>query len=276
MANSTDTVQQYYTQGTLRDRVFGWLSDNGINSDDLTYERLYPIDQLHGRGIEATREHARYASIGKDQHVLDLGCGIGGASRFLAGECGCRVTGIDLTAEFIEVASVLTRRCGLADRVEHRQAGATDLPFEDEAFDHVWCHNVTMNIEDKAGLVSEVARVLKPGGRFSCAEVGLGPAGEPGFPLPWGTDPASSFLVAPEEMRRLVEGGGLRVIDQIDLTPVTTAFRKAQAERIARGERPVQANHIAMGDGFPERARNMAANAEAGRVVEHIIVAEKI
>jgi len=134
-------------------------------------------------------------------HVLDIGCGIGGASRVIASSRQCTVTGIDLTPEYVEVSRELTRRCGLADRIDYRQANALDLPFDDESFDHVLCHNVTMNIEDKAGLAKEITRVLKPGGHFSCVEAGLGPAGEPSFPLPWAQDATFSFLVTPDEMR---------------------------------------------------------------------------
>lgn len=275
MTDVTNTVQQHYSQGTLHSRVFGWISEAGLDPDHLTSEQLYPMDQLHGRGVLATREHADTAGIRRDQHVLDLGCGVGGASRCLASEYGCRVTGIDLTPEFIEVASDLTRRCGLVDRVEHRQGDATDLPFEDATFDHVWCHNVTMNIEDKTGLLREVARVLKDGGRFSCAEVGLGPVGEPSFPLPWATDPTSSFLVSPTEMQRLVEDAGLRVIDQVDMTGIILAFRKSEQAGAARREQGVRANHVVMGDEHPARVRNSSVNTDEGRLVEHIIVAEK-
>jgi ubiquinone/menaquinone biosynthesis C-methylase UbiE len=76
------------------------------------------------------------------------------------------VAAIDLTPNFVEAARILTARCGLADRIEFRQANALALPFQDGTFDHVWSYAVTMNIADKEGLGREVARVLKPGGRF--------------------------------------------------------------------------------------------------------------
>ena len=118
-----------------------------------------------------TREHAERARIRAGMYVLDLGCGLGGASRYLAAECGCRVAAIDLTPNFVEVARLLTARCGLADCVEIREASALALPFQNGTFDHVWSFAVTMNIADKEGLAHEVARVLKPGGRFSCNEI---------------------------------------------------------------------------------------------------------
>jgi ubiquinone/menaquinone biosynthesis C-methylase UbiE len=117
-------------------------------------------------------------------YVLDLGCGLGGASRYLAAECGCRVAAVDLTRNFVEAARILTARCGLADRVEIRQANALALPFQDGTFDHVWSYAATMNVADKEGLWREVARVLKPGGRFSCNEIAQRSGEAPVFPLP--------------------------------------------------------------------------------------------
>ena len=165
MTNGTDAVRQRYAMSGIMDRVIAFLLERGIDPERPTYQDFFPFDQLHGRGIEATREHMERAGIKPTMHALDLGCGVGGCSRVISATCGCRVSGIDLTPEFIEVAGELTRRCGMADRIEFRQGDALALPFAEGTFDHVWCHNVTMNIQDKGKLASEVARVLKRGGR---------------------------------------------------------------------------------------------------------------
>jgi ubiquinone/menaquinone biosynthesis C-methylase UbiE len=146
MAGVSDRVQNHYTHGGLLDRILEFLSKAGIDPDHLTADDLFCCDQMHGRGILATREHIEHAGIEPGMHVLDLGCGIGGSSRVIASDCGCRVTGIDLTQEFIDVAQELTERCGLAGQIEFRQGDALEMPFEDACFDHVWSHNVTMNI----------------------------------------------------------------------------------------------------------------------------------
>ena len=275
MSDVSKTVQGHYTQGTLLERIFGHLEESGIDTGQLTQEDLYPFDQLHGRGVAATRDHVEFAKITPSMHVLDLGCGIGGSSRYLASHCDCRVTGIDLTQEFVDVARELTTLCGLTDRIDFRRADALNLPFEDASFDHVWSYNVTMNIEDKIGLATEIARVLKPQGRFSCAEIGQGPAGEPSYPLPWASNSSSSFLATPDDMRSALETGGLRVIKQIDLTETNLAFQKEVRERTERGELPLQVNHVVMGDDFPQRAQNAGKMVSEGRLVEHMIMAEK-
>lgn len=276
MADISATVQGHYTQGNLLERIIAYLEKDGKDPDNIKIEDLYPFDQLHGRGITSTKEHVEFAGIGSGMHVLDLGCGVGGASRHIASTCDCKVTGIDLTQEYVDVAGELTRRCGLSDRIDFQQANALDLPFEDANFDYVWSHNVTMNIEDKITLASEVARVLKTGGRFSCAELSQGPAGEPSYPLPWASDSSSSFLATPEGMRSALEAGGLRVVKEVDLTEINVAFQKEMRERAERGDAPFQANHVVMGDDFPQRVQNSSRMMVEGRLVEHMIMAEKL
>ncbi len=268
-------VERHYGRGKLLDRLLAALAQAGIDPEKPSYEQLWPYDQLHTRGVAATREHVERANIRPDMHVLDLGCGIGGSSRYLAGAVGCRVTGIDLTQEYIELARELTRRCGLDDRIAYRQANALALPFPRGAFDHVYSHNVTMNIQDKTGLAAEVARVLVPGGRFSCSELGRGPVGEVTYPTPWASDAAASFLLTPDDMRAALEAGGLRVLEQIDLTEINRAALKEAYERAERGEPPLEQNHVVMGDDIRERFRNSSKGVLDGALVEYLVIAEK-
>ena len=275
MINDTGAVRERYAMSGILDRVIGFLHERGIDPERPSYQDFFPFDQLHGRGIEATREHLERAGINSSMNVLDLGCGVGGCSRVIAATCGCRVTGIDLTPQFIEVAQELTRRCGMANGIEFRQGNALDLPFAEGTFDHVWCHNVTMNIQDKRKLASEVARVLKRGGRFSCSENAQGPGGALIFPLPWATDAAASFLVTPAMMLRALEEGGLRISEEVDLSDLWIAFLKEMRARAERGDPPLNANHVIMGDDIGERVKNAGRCAMEKRVVEHFILAEK-
>ena len=275
MINDTDAVRELYGLSGILDRVTAFLLERRIDPERPSYQDFFPFDQLHGRGIEATREHIERAGINSTMQVMDLGCGVGGCSRVIAATCGCRVTGIDVTPQFIEVARELTRRCGMADRIEFRQGDALDLPFAEGTFDHVWCHNVTMNIQDKSKLASEVARVLKRGGRFSCSEVGQGPGGAPIFPLPWATEASASFLVTPALMRQTLEEGGLRIREEIDLSDAGIASLREMRARVERGDPPLNAIHVIMGDDIGERIKNFSRCAIEKRLVEHFILAEK-
>jgi SAM-dependent methyltransferase len=259
-------VQAHYGQSNHLERIEQRLKAMGVDPLRPTIQDLNLFDQLHGYGIVATEAHADRAGIRAGMHVLDLGCGLGGSSRYLAAVRACRVTAIDLTPEFISVARVLTERCRLPVSIDYREANALALPFDDESFDHVWCHNVTMNVADKAGLATEVCRVLRTDGRFSCVETEQGPGGPPEFPVPWASDPAYSFLVTPETMRAALVGAGLHVIEQIRFQP----------DLAKRGSPPRQAQDIVMGDDFEIRLENIRTGTREDRLVDQFILAEKL
>ena len=104
--------------------------------------------------------------IGQDSSVLDLGCGNGTTAIWLASASGGRVTGIDLSG--VRVANALEKRAALSpelgDRVAFEKASATELPFADGSFTHVWSQAVIYHVPDKRKVLSEAHRVLAEGG----------------------------------------------------------------------------------------------------------------
>src|ERR1700757_3805081 len=175
-------VSEHYSRGVLRERLHSALVEDGVDPHRPGLAALAPYDQFHGRGLEATVEMANALAVRSGDHILDVGSGIGGPARYFAHRFGCRVTGIDLTAEFCEAARTLTRAVGLADRVDFQQGNALKMPFPEARFDGAYSLNVPMNIADKAGLYREIHRVLKGGAWFVLAEVAQGPAGPPTYP----------------------------------------------------------------------------------------------
>ena len=156
-------ISGHYSQGGLLARLEASLREDGADPASPTLEELAPYDHFHGRGLEATEDMANRLPVSAADRILDIGSGLGGPARYMARRFGCRVAGIDLTAEFCEVARLLTARLGLEDRVSFRQGDALALPFDDEAFDGAYSMNVSMNIADKRALYRGIRRVLKPG-----------------------------------------------------------------------------------------------------------------
>ena len=107
-------------------------------------------------------------AIGPDAHTLDLGCGNGTTAIWLAGFSGCRVTGIDLSGVRVDNAKADRERQApeLQERLAFEKASATDLPFPDRAFSHVWSQAVIYHVPDKRAVLQEVYRVLADGGIF--------------------------------------------------------------------------------------------------------------
>jgi len=116
VTNLESQVQHHYGRSDLLDRIEARLRAANIDPQKLRPEDLHPFGQLHGGGIIATKEHASRVGLQAGMHVLDLGCGLGGSSRYLAAACGCNVSAIDLTPEFVELARLLTMRCGLSEK----------------------------------------------------------------------------------------------------------------------------------------------------------------
>lgn len=260
-------IERHYSRGGLTDRILTALRDAGKDVNSLSYSDLWPLDQFHTRGREATAELAQSAGLRAGLHVLDVGCGIGGPARMLAAQFGCRVTGIDLTEEFCQTAADLSASAGLSGSVEFRCANALDLPFEAESFDAAWTQHASMNISDKGLLYSEIHRVLKPGGRLAMYDVAAGPTSPIHFPVPWAREASISFLIAPEEMRRKLEEAGFRAISWKDGTDEARAWFQAMVERnAAEGQGPRLGLHHVLGPDWPAMIANLGRNFQEQRI----------
>jgi sarcosine/dimethylglycine N-methyltransferase len=132
-----------------------------------TAEELFEFDQDHYGGLGAVDALARRAGIGAASRVLDLCAGLGGPARFLASRRGCRVVALELHAGRAAGAVRLTRKVGLAGRVNVVRADAQTLPFADATFDACLSQEALMHIADKAAVLSGCRRVLRPGGRLA-------------------------------------------------------------------------------------------------------------
>ena len=263
-----EQVSRHYSSGGLLERLRAALAAEGIDRDHPTVEQLAPFDHFHGRGLEATQDAANLVTPTAADHILDVGSGIGGPARYFAQRFGCRVTGIDLTTEFCEVARVLTGAVGLAERVTFQQGNALATPFTDASFDGAYSMNVSMNIADKPGLYREVHRVLKPGAWFVLSEIAQGPAGAPTYPTPWAKTAATSFLTTPEETRDALAAAGFAVVQSRDTAAQAAAFTARARAMIARGEKPpFHAVYLIHGDLAREMAANGARDLAAGKII---------
>ncbi|HWB85054.1 MAG TPA: methyltransferase domain-containing protein [Bryobacteraceae bacterium] len=209
MTDSIIKVRERYNATGLTGRIKSVLTTLAPESETLTVAQLAPLDQFHTRGILATAELASAAGLDSSTRVMDLGCGIGGPARYLAATFGCEVTGIDLSSAFIDAATYLTARCGLADRVTFQVGDALHLPFADASFDAVFLQHVAMNIEDRGALYAEVRRILAPGGRFITYDLVLRD-GDVVYPVPWARDAAASFLLSESDTRIALERAGYK------------------------------------------------------------------
>ena len=181
-------------------------------------------------GLSATDELAALAGVREGQRVLDVGCGVGGPARRLAGRFGAKVTGIELSRRLFETAVALTELVKMTDRVQIEQASALALPFEDRSFDIVTMQHVAMQITEKDELFGELTRTVEPGGRLALHEIFSG-AGELHYPLAWATDPSMSALERLSDCTERLTNLGFDVADFIDHSEDGRRFHEKSIEK---------------------------------------------
>lgn len=262
-------LQEHYGRTDLETRILSALEKAGKDIDALTREDLFTFDEFHIGGRYETRKLAGLAELKPGTRILDLGCGIGGPARTLAGEFGCDVTGIDIMEEYCQTAQSLTRRVGMEDRVRFRHGDVADMPFETETFDGAWAQHTTMNIQDKQGLFREIHRVLTPKGRFIFHEVCAGPNQPIHFPVPWAHETALNYLIPLEALRQGLTDQGFSEEKWTDVSADSLEwYKKASAQMAANQKKAAKPLGIKllMGDTTPAKAANVVRNLEEDRI----------
>ncbi len=117
------------------------------------------------KDLDAFRRHAQLIADQMPEHgsVLDLAPGPGFLAIELARLGRYRVTGLDISTTFVRIATEKAREAGVT--VEFRHGNAAQMPFDDGVFDGVVCRAAFKNFADPVGVLKEIYRVLKPGGK---------------------------------------------------------------------------------------------------------------
>ncbi|XP_047314079.1 probable tocopherol O-methyltransferase, chloroplastic [Impatiens glandulifera] len=121
--------------------------------------------------IRMIEEALLFAGISSDDHkppkrIVDVGCGIGGSSRYMAKKYGAECEGITLSPVQAKRAEELAAVKGLEHVTNFQVADALEQPFPDDEFDLVWSMESGEHMPDKAKFINELTRVTAPGGRI--------------------------------------------------------------------------------------------------------------
>jgi tocopherol O-methyltransferase len=162
-------IQQFYDNSSgLWEEIWGEHMHHGYYGKDGTRKldrRQAQIDLME----ELLTWTADFTPTNRPHQILDVGCGIGGASLYLAEKFGARVTGITLSPIQANRAQERAKALGLATKSDFQVANALKMPFPDNSFDLVWSLESGEHMPDKVKFLQECYRVLKPGGKLMLA-----------------------------------------------------------------------------------------------------------
>jgi len=270
------SVSDHYLHGDLLKAIEAALPALGKTLSNVTIEDLAPIDEFHIGGRQATDNLIDQLDFSEQHHVLDVGCGLGGAARYVASKHNNRVTGIDLTPEYIETGRALCDWVKLDKYVTLEQGSALSMPFQDNIFDGAYMLHVGMNIDDKALLFSEIDRVLRPGSSFGVYDVMRQKEGELIYPVPWAAESSTSKLSSPDQYRQALSDAGFEVSREDNRREFELEFFKNLREKVeANGGPPPLGLHTLMKESTSVKIKNMIDNIAEGYIAPVEIIARK-
>ncbi len=270
-------LNRHYGPGGLIDAVRRGIERLGKSTATVALDDLAPLDEFHVGGREASQALLDPLAFSTADRVLDVGCGLGGTARYVAQRYGCRVTGVDLTSEFVETGRELNAWLGLEERVTLHHGDALALPFAGASFDAAYLLHVGMNIADKGALFAEIARVLRPGGKVALYDLVLSGEGDITYPVPWASEAAMSFVAPPEAYRAALNAAGCEVVLLRDRRDYALQFFDAVRAKARHSDGPPPLGlHLVMGELAGTKYRNMIEAIIAGVIAPVEIVATRV
>lgn len=275
MITTEAKVANHYTSGALMAAISAGWERMQAGSDTAPIDQLAGVDEFHIGGRPATSMVCEQMQLSPGLKVLDVGCGLGGSARFMAATYDTVVEGVDLTPEYVAVGNELTREVGLSDKVGLVEGSALNLPKANASFDRVTMFHVGMNIQNKALLFSEIARVLKPGGTLAVYDV-MRIGDQPlDFPVAWAQDQSTSFVEFVAAYRSVIENAGLNVTVESPQKELGLEFFAKMKARMAESGPPPLGLHLVMGKDAGAKAANMAGNMAKGAIAPVLLLAKK-
>lgn len=163
-----ERIQLFYDESSrLWEQVWGEHMHHGYYGPDGQTRAASP-QEAQRILIEKILDWGEAASP-SPQSILDVGCGVGGSTLYLASKYQATATGITLSPVQAARATTRAQTAGLAEHVGFQVADALAMPFADNSFDLVWSLESGEHMADKGQFLRECCRVLRPGGRLIVA-----------------------------------------------------------------------------------------------------------
>lgn len=269
--NSIEPSFDRYTSGTLRDRVFAALRSAGVDPQAFKATDLREADHFHTGGLQATSFVANSLGLGAGTRVLDVGAGLGGPARCFAMR-GALITGVDITAEFVDLARELDANCALDRSITMLRRPGHDTGLADASFDAAVLMHVGMNLADKPSVFAEVWRLLRPGAVFGIYDL-MGTNNLP-YPMPWAERAEASFVESAADYAGALKDAGFAVTGQVERTVEVLEVLEQMRGALEAGTDPLATPLVLREDG-PLAVANLSAAITSRQLVPLLMLASK-
>ncbi len=152
--NSDDADRFYHAIWGGEDIHIGWYETKAEPIADASRKTVARMADRIADGLNA------------NSRILDMGSGYGGAARYLAKRFDCSVVALNLSEAENERCRELNKTQGLEHKIEIVDGSFEQVPTGDQVFDLVWSQDAILHSGDRSRVITEVARILKPNGRF--------------------------------------------------------------------------------------------------------------
>ncbi|NVM45709.1 MAG: methyltransferase domain-containing protein [Candidatus Lokiarchaeota archaeon] len=202
-------------------------------------------EQIHVGGPEQTDILAIKAGLDRardDFFLLDICSALGGPARHLAEVYGINVVGLDITPEMVSEAKKRTIGKPYESKIEYRIGSGLDIPAHSNSFDCVWGQDAWCYIRDKARLIEEIWRVLKPRGILAFTDWIWGPVRAPEEE----SDFLMEFMVFPDLQTldgysKVMENLGYKIVETQDLQEDFAKHMDKYAETLQKAKSDIEA-----------------------------------
>eukprot|EP00941_MAST-03F_sp_MAST-3F-sp1_P000254 g254.t1 len=273
---SSVPISRLYDAPNIYEEVLSQLSSSGKRPPFV--EKDLVVTEFHVGGEKATASLLGQLNLGQSSCVLDVGCGLGGASRFASRHYGCEVLGVDLTSSFVKAGNQFTELLGGdLSKVDLRCGSALELSAATgsvESFDCAFMLHVGMNIENKDRLFQSVASQLKSGGLFGIYDQMLMSKdgiqkSSVNYPVPWADTEDQSAITSLDVYKYYLEENGFAILAERNRRDFALAFfEKAFKKSNAVGF------HLIMNE-YPKKMKNLHQCIQSGIVAPVEIIAQK-